>query len=101
MTTDNAYMQRCFALAERGRNTSHPNPVVGCLIVSEGKVVGEGWHQLAGHAHAEGHGRQVDVQRDGGGERIGERGAEEGAAGDAGRLRCVSSKPSRANSCSG
>src|SRR5687767_12890423 len=53
MPTDNEYMQRCFALAERGRNTSHPNPVVGCVIVSDGKIVGEGWHQLAGRAHAE------------------------------------------------
>ncbi|MES2626470.1 MAG: bifunctional diaminohydroxyphosphoribosylaminopyrimidine deaminase/5-amino-6-(5-phosphoribosylamino)uracil reductase RibD [Pseudomonadota bacterium] len=53
MLTDNDYMQRCFALAERGRNTSHPNPVVGCVVVSDGEIVAEGWHQLAGHAHAE------------------------------------------------
>jgi diaminohydroxyphosphoribosylaminopyrimidine deaminase/5-amino-6-(5-phosphoribosylamino)uracil reductase len=53
MLTDNDYMQRCFALAERGRNTSHPNPVVGCVVVSDGRIVGEGSHELAGHAHAE------------------------------------------------
>jgi len=53
MLTDQDYMQRCFALAERGRNTSHPNPVVGCVIVSGGRIVGEGAHELAGHAHAE------------------------------------------------
>ena len=53
MPTDHDYMQRCFALAERGRHTSHPNPVVGCVIVSDGNVVGEGSHEFAGHAHAE------------------------------------------------
>ncbi len=53
MATDNDYMQRCFALAERGRNTSHPNPVVGCVIVNEGIIVGEGSHEFAGQSHAE------------------------------------------------
>ena len=53
MPTDIEYMQRCFALAERGRNTSHPNPVVGCVIVSDGRIVGEGAHEFAGQAHAE------------------------------------------------
>lgn len=53
MPTDNEYMQRCFELAERGRNTSHPNPVVGCVVVNDGTIIGEGWHQRAGQAHAE------------------------------------------------
>lgn len=53
MLTDDDYMQRCFALAERGRNTSHPNPVVGCVVVLEGRIIGEGAHEFAGHAHAE------------------------------------------------
>jgi len=40
-------------LAERGRGTTHPNPVVGAVIVRDGEVVGEGWHERAGGPHAE------------------------------------------------
>jgi diaminohydroxyphosphoribosylaminopyrimidine deaminase/5-amino-6-(5-phosphoribosylamino)uracil reductase len=50
---DHAFMARAIALTERGRNTATPNPSVGCVIVKDGKVVGEGWHEKAGEAHAE------------------------------------------------
>ena len=46
-------MTQALRLAENGRYTAHPNPVVGCVIVSDGEVVGEGWHEVAGEAHAE------------------------------------------------
>lgn len=46
-------MTRALQLAERGRYSAHPNPVVGCVIVTGGEVVGEGWHEKAGKAHAE------------------------------------------------
>jgi diaminohydroxyphosphoribosylaminopyrimidine deaminase/5-amino-6-(5-phosphoribosylamino)uracil reductase len=52
---DDAMMQRCLALAERGRWTCRPNPVVGCVIVLGEQVLAEGWHQVAGQAHAEIH----------------------------------------------
>jgi len=50
---DVAYMDQALALAERGRCTTRPNPAVGALVVAGGRVVGEGWHQRAGEAHAE------------------------------------------------
>ncbi len=46
-------MAQALHLAERGLYTTSPNPRVGCVIVREGKVVGEGWHQRAGEPHAE------------------------------------------------
>ncbi len=48
-------MARALALAERGLYTTHPNPRVGCVLVLNGTVVGEGWHQCAGEPHAETH----------------------------------------------
>ncbi len=48
-------MAQAIRLAERGRFTADPNPNVGCVIVKEGKVVGQGWHQKAGEPHAEVH----------------------------------------------
>jgi len=51
--TDSAHMARALRLAERGRYTAHPNPMVGCVLVRDGAVVGEGWHHIAGEAHAE------------------------------------------------
>jgi diaminohydroxyphosphoribosylaminopyrimidine deaminase/5-amino-6-(5-phosphoribosylamino)uracil reductase len=48
-------MAQAIALTERGRNTATPNPSVGCVIVKDGKVVGEGWHEKAGEPHAEVH----------------------------------------------
>jgi diaminohydroxyphosphoribosylaminopyrimidine deaminase/5-amino-6-(5-phosphoribosylamino)uracil reductase len=50
---DSAYMARALRLAANGRYTAHPNPMVGCVLVRDGAVVGEGWHQVAGEAHAE------------------------------------------------
>ncbi len=46
-------MARAIALAKKGLYTVSPNPRVGCVLVKDGKVVGEGWHQQAGSAHAE------------------------------------------------
>ena len=50
---DQGFMVRALALVERGRETSTPNPSVGCVIVKDGRVIGEGWHERAGEAHAE------------------------------------------------
>ena len=50
---DCQWMAQALRLAEHGLYTTSPNPRVGCVIVREGKVVGEGWHQRAGEAHAE------------------------------------------------
>ena len=46
-------MQRALELAARGWFTADPNPRVGCVLVRDGRVVGEGWHERAGEAHAE------------------------------------------------
>ena len=46
-------LARALELAERGRGTTHPNPVVGAVVVKEGEVVGEGWHERKGGPHAE------------------------------------------------
>jgi diaminohydroxyphosphoribosylaminopyrimidine deaminase/5-amino-6-(5-phosphoribosylamino)uracil reductase len=46
-------LERALELAERGRGSTYPNPVVGAVIVQGGEVVGEGWHQRKGEAHAE------------------------------------------------
>jgi diaminohydroxyphosphoribosylaminopyrimidine deaminase/5-amino-6-(5-phosphoribosylamino)uracil reductase len=44
---------RALELAERGRGTTHPNPVVGAVVVCDGQVVGEGWHERKGGPHGE------------------------------------------------
>jgi len=46
-------LERAVELAERGRGTTHPNPVVGAVVVRDGAVVGEGWHERKGGPHAE------------------------------------------------
>ena len=46
-------MKRCIQLAKNGLGSTYPNPLVGSVIVYEGKIIGEGWHQKAGNAHAE------------------------------------------------
>ncbi len=46
-------MQRAFQLAEYGRGTVSPNPMVGCVIVHQDKIIGEGWHRNYGGPHAE------------------------------------------------
>jgi diaminohydroxyphosphoribosylaminopyrimidine deaminase / 5-amino-6-(5-phosphoribosylamino)uracil reductase len=50
---DRAHMARALELAARGLYTTDPNPRVGCVVVREGRVIGEGWHVRAGEAHAE------------------------------------------------
>ena len=50
---DEAWMARAVALAEGGRGTASPNPMVGAVLVRDGRVVGEGFHRAAGTAHAE------------------------------------------------
>ena len=50
---DGRWMQRALELAERGRGYVEPNPLVGAVIVRNGQLVGEGWHQQFGGAHAE------------------------------------------------
>ena len=50
---DVRHMARALVLAQRGLYTTDPNPRVGCLLVKDGRVVGEGWHQRAGEPHAE------------------------------------------------
>jgi diaminohydroxyphosphoribosylaminopyrimidine deaminase/5-amino-6-(5-phosphoribosylamino)uracil reductase len=47
------YLERAMELAERGRGTTQPNPVVGAVLVRDGEVVGEGWHERKGEPHAE------------------------------------------------
>lgn len=51
--TDMRFMARALALAERARGRTSPNPLVGCVLVRDGEVIGEGWHHRAGEPHAE------------------------------------------------
>ncbi|MFT6506490.1 MAG: diaminohydroxyphosphoribosylaminopyrimidine deaminase [Colwellia polaris] len=52
---DHQFMQRAIYLAKRGHYTTSPNPRVGCVIVLNGEVVGEGFHEKSGQGHAEVH----------------------------------------------
>src|SRR4051794_26543929 len=52
---DVQWMRRALELAERGRGAVEPNPLVGAVVVRGGRLVGEGWHQRYGEAHAEVH----------------------------------------------
>src|ERR1041385_3120530 len=47
------YMQRCVELASNGLGNVAPNPMAGCVIVHDDKIIGEGFHQRFGEAHAE------------------------------------------------
>ncbi|MBP4140436.1 bifunctional diaminohydroxyphosphoribosylaminopyrimidine deaminase/5-amino-6-(5-phosphoribosylamino)uracil reductase RibD [Flavobacterium sp. P4023] len=47
------YIRRCIELAKNGLGTTYPNPLVGSVIVYDGKIIGEGWHKKAGEPHAE------------------------------------------------
>ena len=51
--TDEIYMQRCIDIAKRGIRAVAPNPMVGCVIVVHDKIIGEGYHERYGEAHAE------------------------------------------------
>ncbi len=53
ITSDEKYMQRCLQLAKNGGQDVAPNPMVGCVIVHKGKIIGEGYHRKYGEAHAE------------------------------------------------
>jgi diaminohydroxyphosphoribosylaminopyrimidine deaminase / 5-amino-6-(5-phosphoribosylamino)uracil reductase len=52
---DDVWMRRALELAARGRGYVEPNPLVGAIVVRDGQLVGEGWHQRYGEAHAEIH----------------------------------------------
>lgn len=52
-SADERFMRRALALAERGIGETNPNPPVGCVLVRDGRVVGEGFHARAGEPHAE------------------------------------------------
>lgn len=52
---DEVFMAEALACAKRGWGHTHPNPMVGCVIVEAGEVVARGWHERAGEAHAEVH----------------------------------------------
>ena len=47
------FMERAIGLAKRSWGQTHPNPMVGAVIVEQGEVVAEGWHRMAGQPHAE------------------------------------------------
>ena len=51
--TDRKYIRRCLELAQQGEGLTYPNPMVGSVIVHNGKIIGEGFHQKAGSPHAE------------------------------------------------
>ncbi|MBY0478992.1 MAG: bifunctional diaminohydroxyphosphoribosylaminopyrimidine deaminase/5-amino-6-(5-phosphoribosylamino)uracil reductase RibD [Chitinophagaceae bacterium] len=53
MTKDEQYMHRCIELAQKGAGTVAPNPMVGAVLVHADQIIGEGWHQQYGEAHAE------------------------------------------------
>ena len=48
-----AFMSRVLELAKQGRGTVSPNPMVGCVLVKDGEIIGEGYHEVFGGAHAE------------------------------------------------
>ncbi len=52
-SADSEFMARALQLAHNGIYSAHPNPRVGCVLVHDGKVVGEGWHRKTGEEHAE------------------------------------------------
>ena len=53
MNSDVKYMKRALTLAKKGVGKTTPNPAVGCVIVKDGIIIGEGWHKKAGEPHAE------------------------------------------------
>ena len=56
---DSVWMAQALHLAERGCYTTSPNPRVGCVLVKDGKLLAEGWHERAGEPHAEVHALRV------------------------------------------
>ena len=53
MIDQQLYIRRCLQLARKGNGMTCPNPMVGAVLVHDGRVIGEGWHQQYGQAHAE------------------------------------------------
>ena len=53
MSIDEKFMQRCIQLAKNGQQNAKPNPMVGAVIVHNGRIIGEGYHERCGKAHAE------------------------------------------------
>lgn len=53
MSSHESYMYRCLELAQRGAGRVAPNPLVGAVLVHNNRIIGEGWHQVYGQAHAE------------------------------------------------
>ena len=51
--TDQEYMLRAIQLAKKGEGWTNPNPMVGAVIVKDGKIIGEGYHKKYGELHAE------------------------------------------------
>ena len=51
--TDEQYMRRAIELAKRGMGYTSPNPMVGAVVVKDGRIIGEGWHERYGELHAE------------------------------------------------
>lgn len=52
-STDRSHLQRAMEIGRRGWGKVHPNPAVGCVLVTDGEIVGEGWHEVCGGHHAE------------------------------------------------
>ena len=59
MTTDEKYIRRCIELASNGLCNAAPNPMVGAVIVHNGKIIGEGYHARCGEGHAWNHARTM------------------------------------------
>lgn len=53
MNADEIMMKKCIRLAEKGKGYVSPNPLVGCVILKEGKIIGKGYHKMFGKEHAE------------------------------------------------
>ena len=53
MIDDEKFMRRCIQLAKNGRQNAKPNPMVGAVIVYDGRIIGEGYHVRCGEGHAE------------------------------------------------
>ena len=53
MKINEKYIRRCIELARNGLGTTYPNPLVGSVIVYDGKIIGQGWHKKSGEPHAE------------------------------------------------
>ena len=58
---DTAWMQHCLTLAAKGLGRTAPNPMVGAVIVRDGALLSEGWHEAPGTPHAEVH--ELPIQR--------------------------------------